>query len=338
MKPEDAAGHSLEYLVEPAFLIRRHGEVLGVNAAARRLLGPGIEGGSLFDRLRSPRSGFDAYLRRSSGSTAPLVGAATLATQDGPMRFRLHCAALPEGAGERRLVLRCLSARNDQFSILGRRVRELDAQLRHRLRENAVLEEALQQNKDLLRELQHRVKNNIQMMASLIHLSAQGEQSEEVRALVDRARLRLQAMASAQDAIYRAKQAGLVAAAPLLSDLVQSIGESFGVADSLRLELGEATLPSDVAHSLALIANELTTNAIKHGLPGGRGVIRVAFGPVGDGFELVVQDGGPGIPDDALARSSGLKLVRALCRQIGGTLDIAHDNGTKCTVRFAVDR
>jgi two-component sensor histidine kinase len=254
------------------------------------------------------------------------------------MRFRLHCAALPEGAGGRALVLRCLSARNDQFSILGRRVRELDAQLRDRLRKNAILEETLRQNRDLMRELQHRVKNNIQMMASLIRMSAQGGQSDEVRALVDRARLRLQAMASAQDAIYRAKQAGLVAAAPLLSDLVQSIGESFGAADSVRLELAEATLSNDVAHSLALIANELTTNAIKHGRPDGPGAIRVAFGPVADGFELVVQDSGPGIPDEALARSSGLKLVRALCRQIGGRLDIAYENGTKCSVRFAADQ
>lgn len=329
---------SLEFLIEPAFLLRRHGEVLHANTAARRLLGDGIVGGSLLDCIEPPQDGFRAYLRRAGGSTAPLVGSATLRTGDGPVRLRLHCAALRDGSAETALVLRCLSTQSDQFSLLGRRVRELDAQLRKRLHEKAVLEEALRQNKDLLRELQHRVKNNIQIMASLIHLSAQGGQSDEVRALVDRARLRLQAMASAQDAIYRARQAGLVAAAPLLSDLVQSLGESFGASASLRLDLAEATLSSEVAHSLALIANELTTNAIKHGLPDRSGVIRVGFGPAGDGFELVVQDSGPGIPDEALDRSSGLKLVRALCRQIGGRLDIAYENGTKCSVRFAADQ
>jgi two-component sensor histidine kinase len=104
------------------------------------------------------------------------------------------------------VILRFLTVRDDQFALLDRRVRHLDAQLRKRLQENAALESALKQNQGLLRELQHRVKNNIQLMMSLIHLSAKGRDGAQVAELVETARLRLQAMACAQEAIYRSEE------------------------------------------------------------------------------------------------------------------------------------
>lgn len=335
MKAPGVAGCSFEFLVEPAFLIRRDGEILTANAAARRLLGNGIVGTNLFVHVTSQKHAFDRYLQRSTGSTAPLVGSGTLQTKTGEVRFRLHCALWPDSSAGKALILRCLSATDDPFSILARRVERLAAQLRSRLRENAVLAEALQQNQALLRELQHRVKNNIQMMASLIQMSANRSDNEDFARLVDGARFRLQAMASAQDAIYRSKQSGSVAAGPLLEELATSIAHSFGAAANLELSIVDAELSSDVAHALALIVNELITNAIKYGLPNRCATIRVSFGTFSDGFELVVQDSGRGIASEALSRTSGLKIVRALCRQIGGALDVVNHNGTRCSVRFS---
>lgn len=334
MSPGLGTWGSLEFLIEPTFVLRRSGNILNANRSAHRMLHMSPTGGNLFDHVVSSHQDLDAYLRRATGSTAPIVGGATLQTVDGTQRFRLHCAVLPEPAAERALVLRCQSVRDDAFAMLRRRVRDLDVQLRTRLREKAVLQEALRENEALLRELQHRVKNNVQMMHSLIQMSAEGAESEETLAVVQRARFRLQAMACAQDAIYRSEHLATVSAGPFLEGLVRNIARAFGAEANLRIEIEDTPLSSHLAHSLALILNELTTNAIKHGLPDRQsGTIWVRFESAGDNFHLIVHDSGPGHPAMA-APASGLKLVRGLCRQIDGSLDIAYGEGTKCLVRF----
>jgi len=179
------------------------------------------------------------------------------------------------------------------------------------------------------------VKNNIQLMQSLIQMSAKGRQTDAVQELVTGARFRLQAMASAQEAMNRSVQFGTVPVGILLSELVDSIGRNFEATQNLQLEISDADLPNDIAHAVALITNELVTNAIKHGLADGRGRILVSFDEVNDGFQLVVHDSGRGMDARPEMQSSGLRLVRALCRQIGGDLEIANTNGAKCSVRFA---
>jgi len=329
---------SLEFLAEPAFLVRPDGTGIDANEPGRRLLGCGPAGFDLFDFIQAEAEKFRVYLRRASGSSAPIVGAVTLMTPQGPVRFRVNCARLSRGAEAGALVFRCLSPRDDRFASLQRKIRDLDAQLRNRMHEKAVLEQALRQNQELLKELQHRVKNNIQLMISLIQMSGRGRQSDEVQALIEAARSRLAAMASAQDAIYRSTATGHVAMAPLLTELTGAVCESFGVSANLRLDIADIDLSSDLAHGLALIVNELTTNAIKHGLSGGGEVVQVSLRPKDDGLELVVFDDGPGIEPAGATRPSGLRLVRALCRQIGGTLDITAENGTRCAVGFKSDR
>ena len=325
---------SLEFLVEPSFLISRNADILHANAAGLRLLGADVVGQKLTSFIVSPHDVFDTYLRRCSGSTAPLVGAALIAATTGTTKYRLSCAALRVDGPARPLVLRCFASVDDQFSALSLRVLELNRKLHERARENALLQQALRQNETLLRELQHRVKNNIQMMSALIRMSMKGQSTAESADLVESASLRLQAMASTQDAIYRAKQIGTVAADTLLQELLTSTAQGFGVQDRLQLEVSPSEISSDVAHCLALIANELVTNAIKYGLNDPDGAVHVIF-EAGEGrHALIVRDNGPGFAAEAVSRSSGLKLVRGLCRQIGATLDIANCNGTTCTVRF----
>lgn len=325
---------SLEFLGEPALLIRRHGTILKANGLARRTFRTEMVGDNLLGHVEAPHSHLKEYLRRASGSTAPIVGGATLLTADGPQRFRLSCAALSGTGGDRTLVLRCHPPHGNDFSGLRRRVRELDAKLRARLQEKAALQRALSENETLLLELQHRVKNNVQMMHSLIQMSAKDVTNEETLVVIERARLRLMAMASAQDAIYHSKHLNTVAAGQFLEDLVMSIGQTFEVERNLRVEIEDAALPAATAHSLALIVNELMTNAIKHGLPDRQdGTIRIRFAPDGDGFHLLVHDAGPGMPS-AAERASGLKLVRGLSAQIGGSFDMTYEAGTKCSVRF----
>jgi two-component sensor histidine kinase len=321
----------LEFLAEPAFVVDRAGIVAGTNAAGRRLVGEDATGRSLFDRIEGSRAEFEEFLRRASRSTAPLVGGLTLAGADGPVAFRVSGARLG-GKGPVRLVLRCAQVRDDQFALLSRRVRELDSALSKRMQEKAALEEALRQNQTLLRELQHRVKNNIQLMMSLIRMSANGREGTEAAAIVETARLRLQAMASTQEAIYRSATAGSVSARPFLEELIEGIGAGSGFGDRIALEIADAELCNEDAHCLALVVNELVTNAGKHGLVNGNGTIRVTFGYCPEGLKLVVQDDGPGLPEVEAARWSGLQLVRGLCRQIGASFEIRNEGGARCSV------
>ena len=335
MSEDGEGGPLLEFLSEPAFVLRRDGEVLAANTAARRLLGADPRGRSLFDFVTSSHAAFDRYLRRCSGTTSPLVDSVVLGTGDDGARTRVYGARLRDGSGEPRLALRCTPGREDEFSVLSARVRDLDLQLRRRLHEKAVLEEALSENRTLLRELQHRVKNNIQMMMSLIYMSARGKDSPEVAEVVEAARMRLHAMASTQEAIHRAQRTRTVAARSFLEELVGSIGQGLEATAHVELRVEDAELSHEVAHAVALITNELVTNAVKHGLGGREGTVEVALEHVEVGLRLTIRDSGPGFDPREVARSSGLRLVRGLCRQIGGALEIENENGAGCVIHFS---
>ncbi|MFN4100437.1 MAG: sensor histidine kinase, partial [Pararhodobacter sp.] len=214
----------------------------------------------------------------------------------------------------------------------------LDTQLHDKLRRNAELQEALRQNRILLRELQHRVKNNIQLIMSLTKISAAGYKSPEVAAVTDILRGRLQAMAAVQEALYQASEVETVMAQGFLSDVVHTSARASGASSAVSLSLEDVPLSSNEAHALALIANELVTNAAKHGLRNGQGQIGVTFSDTGSNYRLDVRDDGAGFAEGVAARSSGLSLVRGLCRQIGGRLEIDGNNGTRCSVVFRSDQ
>lgn len=328
------AGPTLEFLVEPGFVLGRHGQILGANTPARRLLAADLAGRNIFDWVAGEPADFDDFLRRASRSSSPLVGTLTLNANGGTEAFRVHGARLPPGEeAETRLVVQCRPVRDDQFALLTRRVQDLDAQLRQRMQEKAALEESLRQNQTLLRELQHRVKNNIQLMMSLIRMSAKGHDGWQAAEIVKTARLRLRALASTQEAIYRSATTATVSSR-FLESLVTGIGSSAGFSDALEIAIEDTDLESEEAHCLALIINELVTNAGKHGLRNGKGTIRVSFEKVGEACRLVVQDDGPGMAAEAGERTSGLKLVRGLCRQIGGKFETRNEGGTRCSVDF----
>lgn len=324
---------TLEFLIEPALEVRLDGTVALANSAARRLLAAGLIGKSLFELSSDPPVEIRRLLRRAAATNSPNIDAMTFETADGARRLRLHAARV--GGGEdATVVLHLLPVEGDQFAVLNGKVRELDRQLRQRMQEKAALEEALRNNRTLLDELQHRVKNNLQMFMTLLRVSAEGHWSSEVREVVAKAGLRLQAMASAQEAVYQSDKHDAIRSDKFLRDLIATIGESTGYGASIESDIANLEIDSTQAHCIALIVNELVTNAGRHALRNGQGTIWVALTEREGAVELTVADDGPGIPDNAERRHSGLYLVRSLCRQIGGRFDIATGDGTICKVRF----
>ncbi|MET4700923.1 two-component sensor histidine kinase [Constrictibacter sp. MBR-5] len=324
----------LDFLQEPTFILTGAGEVVAANHAARRIAGGDAVGRQLTDLAASPGEEVRTYLGRCSGSAQPSVGALVLRdAQGGTPRYRVYGARLRGDA--LRLAIRCVPAESGEFSILARKVQELNAEIHARRRTQAGLEEALRRNETLLRELHHRVKNNIQLILGLFSAAERETNSQEVKTFLSDAKRRLIAIGTAQNLMYQSQQMRTLSLGPLLRALCEAIGVAFRTAGRIEVRTVDADVSNETAFPLALIVNELVTNAFKHGCPSAESVVEIVMDRDGADFVLSVRDGGPGIAADAPGRrSSGLGLVQGLCRQIGGSFTVENAGGARCIVRF----
>jgi PAS domain S-box-containing protein len=196
--------------------------------------------------------------------------------------------------------------------------------------------EAETQQRILLNELNHRVKNNMQMLQSLLSASARNSKSMEAQATLQEATGRVAAMAAAQRSLYGSGPAAGFSAAEFLRSVCETAQQAFPPDVEIDCAADNLELPNDAAMPLALILNELLTNAVKHGVNGkGRGRIGISLRQNEDRFALTVEDDGPGFDlSEMRSRSSGLFLIQGLARQLGGTFT-ASRLPTRCTVEFA---
>ena len=336
MAAQDTAvvGIDLEFLQEAALVMSLGGTVYRANTAARTLLGQDILQLSFFNKVVAPAD-VSAFLSRAARSTSSHLGAMDVRLEAGERRCRALAARVRHpDAAETLVIVRLNEVSGDHFSVLNRRLAEMDRVLLERVRENALLKEALAENRVLVRELQHRVKNNIQQMLSLIRMSRTRRSSSEVAEFVATASQRLHAMSAVQEALYQNANAGVLSSRDFLEQVVQGTASGFGGSDRIRVLIEDGKMNSEEAHCLSLIANELVTNAFKYGLSETSGTISVSFtASLGD-YRFEVKDGGPGFGKHVESRSSGLTLVQALCRQIGASLKLTDDSGAKALVQF----
>jgi len=187
----------------------------------------------------------------------------------------------------------------------------------------------------LLNELNHRVKNNMQMIQSLLDAAGRRTASVESRKALDEATRRIAAMAAAQRILYGTLSATHFSAEEFVSAVCKTAEETFPEKVSIVCDPCSGDLSNDVAMPLALILNELLTNACKHGSESGReNVVRAGLINDGNAFLLYVEDAGLGFDLAAVTKkSSGLRLVQGLAGQIRGKLFVTN-NPTRCSVRF----
>jgi PAS domain S-box-containing protein len=207
------------------------------------------------------------------------------------------------------------------------------------------LRASLREKEALLREVHHRVKNNLQVINSLLALQAYQAPDPAVGELLAESQGRVRTMALVHENLYRAGNFASVPLAAhvegLCAHLFASYGRAAGRVD-LHLRVPDVALDLERAVPCGLIVNELVSNALKHAFPGSRtGVLRVEFDVLTGGlYRLVVADDGVGLPpglDPHHAASMGLQLVADLTEQLGGTLDVAGGPGTTFTVRFPAE-
>ncbi|HZH27526.1 MAG TPA: PAS domain-containing protein [Azospirillaceae bacterium] len=205
--------------------------------------------------------------------------------------------------------------------------------------------ETLMQQKDrLLKEVNHRTKNSLQLVSSLLRLESRDVDDADARRRFAEAAARVHSIAAVHDRLYRTEDVETVRLGPLLESLCADLERAGGGRDRVQLVLeADADVDTDHAVPLAIVTNELVTNARKYGKSDGRANVRVFLRPAGD-TELVlsVEDDGPGLPEGFdLGRSAGLglQLVVALSRQIGGQAEaLPRMPGAEFRVTFRAKR
>jgi len=188
------------------------------------------------------------------------------------------------------------------------------------------------QQRLLLDELNHRTKNNMQMLQSLLFAAARTARSEEARKVLNEASARIAAMAAAQRVLYGRSDASRFAAEEFLPAVCETIRQL--LPPDARIECGAAhgALSNDVAMPLALILNELLTNAVKHGVKDhARQSVRVSLTDQDGRLALCVEDDGEGFDlEEVRKNASGLQLVLGLARQLHGTLSVTKNPSRAC--------
>ncbi len=190
----------------------------------------------------------------------------------------------------------------------------------------------------LLQEVQHRVANSLQIIASVLLQSAKRVQSDETRTHLYDAHQRVMSVAAVQKQLA-ASRLGDVELRTYFTDLCRSISASM-IRDhdqlSLALTVDDSVTSADVSVSLGLIVTELIINALKHAYPGHRkGVIRVDYRAEGGGWTLSVGDDGVGMPQDKASKQAGLgtSIIEALSRQLGAIVAVMPGNpGTTVSI------
>jgi PAS domain S-box-containing protein len=198
----------------------------------------------------------------------------------------------------------------------------------------------LKEKEVLLKEVHHRVKNNLQVISSLLNLQLNVITNKETRELIRESQNRVRSMALIHEKLYQSDSFGHVSLEDYLRSLTRDLFRSYGIGGvNLKLEVEDIKVDVDTAIPCGLIVNELVSNALKYAFPLGReGQVHLKATMVSrQQVALSVSDNGVGLPADMASRSAdtlGFQLVHMLVKQLRGTLDIVKNGGTTFMITF----
>lgn len=196
--------------------------------------------------------------------------------------------------------------------------------------QSAALQVALENNEFLLREVHHRVKNNLQSVMSLIRLHMKGNEKSE--ALSNR----IKAMVAVHEQIYQRDSFSQLNAAELVETVAKNVVAAHGADVQVDFDLAPTMVSNDRATSLALLINELVTNSLKYAFADGeKGKLTLLLqSPDEDGFcNLTVIDDGAGFDQATLSKGTGTRLIEGSVRQLDGNFELDGTAGTRFTAR-----
>jgi two-component sensor histidine kinase len=207
-------------------------------------------------------------------------------------------------------------------------------------------EASLKEKEVLLREIHHRVKNNMQIMSSLLKLQSRNVKDEQQIEVLKESQNRIKAMALIHEKLYRSKDLANIDFNDYIKNLVNDLFLSYKVSSSrisLKMNIENISLGIDTAIPCGLIVNELVSNSLKYAFPEGKdGEIKISLRRFADlksdMFELIVSDNGAGLPKDLDIRNTeslGFRLITNLTEnQLQGKLELNRSEGTKFQIKF----
>jgi two-component sensor histidine kinase len=228
---------------------------------------------------------------------------------------------------------------------------ELRADIAHRqqieqeLRDSqARLQATIQEKEVLLAEVYHRIKNNLQVISSLLDLQADMVEDPQVRALFEDSQQRIQAVALVHESLSQASNVARIPAAQYIQRLSTQVFQAYTPpGDRITLDIQVDPIWIEVRNAVpcGLLVNELLSNSLKYAFPGDQGgEITIALRATPEGhMVLVIHDTGVGFPahmDFRHTNSLGLQLVCLLTEQLGGSIDLDRTSGTRWTLRFPI--
>jgi two-component sensor histidine kinase len=201
---------------------------------------------------------------------------------------------------------------------------------------------SLREKEVLLKEIHHRVKNNLQVVSSMLHLQTRSVRDDAALAMFRESRIRVNSMALVHEKLYQSEDLAQVDFADYVRSLANYLHLSHGATAShvtMDVSVQDVSLSIDSAIPCGLILNELISNSFKHAFPEGRGGhVRVDFSQDGgEHLVMTVKDDGVGLPKDIDWRNTeslGLQLVTALVEQLEGSIELLQNGGTEFQIRF----
>lgn len=191
----------------------------------------------------------------------------------------------------------------------------------------------------LLHEVDHRVKNNLQLISSLILLQARRVQDPAAREALRGVLERVNAIAVVHRRLFQAGDMERFDLAQFVRDLVEDLTAVDRRAIKVTLDMRRIDIPAAQAASVALVVNELVSNAMRHAYPGGAGLIEILVRRADGTPEIIVCDHGVGLADPASPpRGFGLTIAELLCKQLGAKCSFADSEpGVRATVRLPIE-
>ena len=203
------------------------------------------------------------------------------------------------------------------------------------------LKSSLEEKEVLLREIHHRVKNNMQIISSLLNLQSRHLNDEKTVNVLKESRNRVRSMAMVHEELYRSHDLSKIDFADYIQRLLSGLFSSYGVDyDFIKSEINveDILLTIDIAVPCGLVINELISNSLKHAfVQGQKGKISLKFHSDCEKYILTVADDGIGIPENIdleNTKTLGLQLVNTLVKQLSGNITIYKDTGTLFKIVF----
>ncbi|MBT4099723.1 MAG: hypothetical protein HOE86_18870, partial [Gemmatimonadetes bacterium] len=233
----------------------------------------------------------------------------------------------------------------DEFNEMLLLIQQREEELERRVSERTVeLQDSLDEKVVLLKEVHHRVKNNLQIIASLLSLQSNQINDEETLALFANSEHRVRAMATIHERLYLSEDLAKIDFGGYIEALVEGLIGGYKTSQdiSLMTAVDDITLDLDQAIPCGLMINELVSNSLKYAFVDDRqGILEVRMSKTADGYRMSVRDDGVGFPANIDFRKSpslGLQLINTLTHQLGGSVDMKNDVGTEFIVEFPAIR